>query len=144
MKAKYHTRISLVFAWLIFTTFKSWEFALAAIVAGIFTDIDHFFDYVMEYGWSFKLDLFFRSSHEGLYQRAYLLFHGWEWVIFWAIATYASGFWEPVLGILCGYMLHMILDQIFNRPKPWTYSLLWRWRHKFEYKRFFSHNSNDL
>jgi len=143
MKAKYHAGISLVFAWWIFTTFRSWEFALATIIAGIFTDIDHFFDYFLEYGWRFNTDHFFRSFNEGRYKHVYLLFHGWEWAILLLIITYTSDFYEPILGILCGYMLHMILDQIFNQATPWSYSLIWRWRRKFEFRRIFLHGPNE-
>ena len=140
MKVKYHTGVSLVFSWWIFATYKSWEFALASLAAGIIIDIDHFFDYVMEYGLDFELDLFYRSSYEGLYKRAYLFFHGWEWALFLAIATLASNFWEPLLGALCGYMLHMLTDQIFNQPTPFAYSLVWRWQRKFKYKDCFPHD----
>jgi len=143
MKPTYHVSISLIFAWWIFAAFKSWEFALATIVSGIFIDIDHFFGYVKEFGWNFKLDLFFRASYEGLYQRSYLLFHGWEWAILLAVLTYASAFSEVFCGLLVGYLLHITLDQIFNRPEPWAYSIIWRRRHKFEANACFPHKDRD-
>jgi len=137
MKVKYHAGVSLIFAWWIFAVFKSWEFALASIVSGIFTDMDHLFGYVREFGWHFKLDLFFRASYEGLYKQVHLLFHGWEWALLLAAATYISDFNHVFCGLLFGYLLHINLDQIFNQPEPWAYSFIWRRRRQFDNKACF-------
>ena len=60
------------------------------------------------------------------------------------LATYISGFNHVFCGLLFGYLLHINLDQIFNQPETWAYSIIWRWRRKFANKACFPNKFKTL
>ena len=94
-------------------------------------DLDHLFDYLMHYGPRFRRRLFFKSSYHRKYRYVYVLLHAWEWVLLWALAVGLTH-WNPwVLGAFLGWLQHMALDHIMNRPRHFGYFLLGRWRQGF-------------
>jgi hypothetical protein len=137
MEAKHHTSISLVLSGALYSISESWELAIASFISGIIIDMDHCIDYIREYGLYFDIDMFFKSYSEYQYKRMFLFLHGWEWLFFWAMIAWLTGWNMWILGLLAGHSHHMILDQIFNKPSRWGYSLLWRWKYNFEFSRFF-------
>ncbi len=83
------------------------------VAAGVLPDLDHLIDY-----WNWYV----RRSPD----RLLLLLHGWEYL---AAAAVIYGFivTEPwMLAIVLGYATQIAGDQLFNRPKWFTYFLLAR------------------
>ncbi len=131
MKLQYHTAFSAVIAGILYMTFKSWGLAAACFISGIVIDLDHIIDVVREHGWSVKTKEFFRICHTAQFDRIFLLWHGWEWLVICAIAAWATE-WNPwITGTLIGITFHMILDSYQNSLNLRTYSLIWRWKNDF-------------
>jgi hypothetical protein len=117
--------------------FKSWGMALGCLISGILIDLDHIFDYVREHGWSFDIKKFFHIHNTAQYNRIILFWHGWEWLILWGIIAWLTD-WNPwAVGILIGISQHMALDSIANGLDLRSYSILWRWKHKFHFDTVF-------
>lgn len=137
MKSSRHVVLSTVVAVIVAWVSKSWQATAAAWVAGIFPDVDHVLDYLVEYGLKFDVRLFFRASYEGLYRKCILPLHGWEW---WILLLVAS-IWQQsnpwLWGGFIGYSHHLATDQFLNRGHPSAYLLTSRIRHQFNYSRFF-------
>jgi len=137
MKLEHHAVASLIMSGLLYATFKSWSLTIASLLSGIFTDLDHLIEYLIEYGMPFNVKKFFHSCYGRKFRRAFLVFHAWEWLLIWFVLALLTE-WDPwISGILVGFSQHMILDQVHNRPSFWGYSFLWRWKNGFDYKPAF-------
>lgn len=111
--------------------------SLSCIISGIFIDLDHIIDVLREHGKNVTVTDFFRLCHHGQFNRIILIFHGWEWLLLWAIAAWLTG-WDPwITGTLIGLSQHMILDAYANSTNILTYSLLWRWKNGFDFDTIF-------
>jgi hypothetical protein len=103
-------------AWAI--TGEAWAFPIS-VAAGVLVDIDHGPDLV----WNFT---------RGGEPVATLALHAWEWVAGLVLLGIWTGFSWWLIAVLLGYGPHVITDHTSNRGKRWTYSLLYRARHKFQ------------
>lgn len=131
MKLRSHVLASTCISGALFAVSRSWELALSSWVAGIFVDLDHIPDYLVEFGPRFSIQRFFHSFSAGSYKRIFILLHGWEWLAV-LLALAWSTRWNPWLtGWLMGHSQHMILDQFGNRSGTFTYSLLFRALNRF-------------
>ncbi len=137
MRLQEHVAFSVPFAGGLYAATSSWQLAVAAFVSGIFVDLDHVFDYLVEYGFNLDLKNFLTSFPEGRYRRIYILLHGWEWVVCGAVVAWLSH-WNPwAVGTVLGVGVHLILDQLTNKSKQWAYFLTWRCLTRFEPRRSF-------
>ncbi len=97
----------------------------AFCLSGIFVDLDHVLDYVMEKG---RLDLGDFFDHFGKHRarRLVLVLHAWEWfplvAALWALSARPS--W--LLGLLLGWLVHLVLDQIVNPLRLTGYFFFYR------------------
>lgn len=137
MKTQFHVGVSLLLAWWLWSALQAWELAAASFAAGVFIDLDHLIDYFRVHGARFDLDYFFHTHYTGRYDRMYLIFHGWELPLASLPLAWYFDWNSWLLGISLGLGLHLALDQIFNRPSLWGYSLVWRWRNGFRYSTGF-------
>jgi hypothetical protein len=132
MSPKYHVAISAVISGVLYAIFKSWALAIAAFVSCIFIDLDHVIDYVIEHGFHFDIKKFFYFFYGEQYKKITLILHGWEWLIILLILSWLTD-WNPwITGVLIGFSQHMLSDRIYNISNFWSYSLLWRWKNKFD------------
>lgn len=137
MKAHYHITISATFSGILFLIFKSWGLAIASFISGIFIDLDHIVDYLREHGMPFRIGNFFKVCHNCQFDRIMLLWHGWEWIILCATAAWMTG-WDPwITGTFLGLAQHMILDISYSGSRLRSYSLIWKWRHDFNFDLIF-------
>ncbi len=142
MKSAYHTAFSIILSGILLALFKSWGLAIASLISGIFIDLDHIMDYLVEYGHHLNIKKFFRACYETQFRRLFLLLHGWEWLIFWGAAAKLTDFNPWITGFLIGYGQHLVLDQLSNKPSARGYFLSWRWKNGFDPKAIFPwHNS---
>ncbi len=131
MRVEHHVVVSAAISGLLFAVFKSWPLAISSFVAGIGIDIDHFFDYLREYGTEFNIGHFFRAHYGGAFKTLHVVFHGWEWIPVLAIACWLSR-WNPwMTGAAIGWTQHLLADQLFNKTQRWGYFYFWRRKHKF-------------
>jgi hypothetical protein len=131
MKTQYHAGISLVIAGALFAAFRSVSLSVSVVLAGIFIDLDHVFDYLREYGFRPDIKFFFHSFYAILYKRISVVFHGWEWVGLFAALTWFTRF-DPILtGIFIGMTCHLICDQSCNGLSRWGYFFFFRLKNGF-------------
>lgn len=119
----------------LYLAFRSPGMAIACFAAGVFIDLDHFLDYAVNFAPRFGLRHFFECFKDRVFNRVIVFLHAWEWVAL-AIAI-ACATWSGVAaGIAAGLLLHMALDQAFNRHNPCGYFISFRLANKFDARRF--------
>lgn len=137
MRLSQHVAISTLFSGLLLGVSGSWPLAGSSLLAGIFMDVDHVFDYYREYGRPFNVRRFFEASYQREYQRIFIVFHAWEWLPLILLAVWWSG-WNPwVAGAAAGWLQHFLLDQLVNRPEKGGYFFLARAHQDFNHRVIF-------
>ena len=127
-----HTIASTVLAAGIYKATSSVEMASAALLVGIFLDIDHIIDFFLFSGERFSISGFRSWCYEGRWERLILIFHSYELYALFGLLVYYYP--HPVLlSIFWSVGLHLILDQIGNRYlikafviSPWFYFFTFR------------------
>ncbi len=138
MTIQAHSAVSCIVALGIYGVSRSTAAALASLITGILTDLDHIIDYCLTHGLSFNIPHFFKSFSSGHYKHIFLLFHGWEHLAVLAVAAWLLN-WNPwLLGLTIGYAQHLAGDQLFNPGAPLKYSIVWRWKNGFLFSRLFA------
>jgi hypothetical protein len=133
MRVEHHAAVSVLFSGLLLGLLHSWPMALGALISGIVMDVDHIPDYLFHFGFRFNVRRFFQASYEREYKRVFILLHSWEWLPLGLLLAWWSG-WNPwLVGLLLGWVQHMSLDQIVNKPRRMGYFLLGRWRADFDH-----------
>lgn len=101
-----------------------------AIAAGVLPDADHALDYYNRY---VRRD----------WRRIYLLLHGWEYFALAAV-LYLFVFPEPwMLAVTLGYLMQIGADQIANRVRWFSYSLVARAVLRFDCKTILPNETED-
>ncbi|MHA2039088.1 MAG: metal-dependent hydrolase [Promethearchaeota archaeon] len=140
MKLEHHIAFSTLVSGILYLIFKSWGLSIASLISGIFIDIDHIFDYFIEHRMHFEyqkfMDFFYREKH----QKITLLFHAWEWLLCIGLVTVLTNFNPWITGLFVGYGHHIISDYFYSKASIKTYSLIWRWRKKFNSELIFPRN----
>lgn len=132
MNTKAHTAASVALATGIYATTSSVPTATAALLTGIFMDIDHVIDFFLFSRERFSIMGFTSWCYEGRWNKLTLMFHSYELFILCSFLAYKYP--NPaILGAFCGMGLHLILDQIGNRHliKAFTIS---RWFYFFTFR----------
>lgn len=137
MKLHQHTAVSVAISGILFMIFKSWGMSVACFLSGIFIDLDHIIDYSREHGWSLDIRKFFRINHTCQYNRIVLIWHAWEWIILLVLGAWISDWPDWMTGLIVGLTSHLVLDTFSNGTNLWCYSILWRWRKRFEFDVIF-------
>ncbi|MBI5742068.1 MAG: hypothetical protein HZA16_15325 [Nitrospirae bacterium] len=138
MRLGHHIAFSTAVSGVLYMISRSWGLATACFLSGIFIDLDHVIDFLLIYGWPFSFKRFFNVFyHEMGFKKIYLLFHAWEWLLLLFAAAWASG-WDPWLtGLFAGCGHHMFLDYLHNGGYIRSYSIIWRWKNRFDFKTSF-------
>lgn len=124
----------------LFAVARSWQLAVSSFLAGVFIDLDHFVDVFAEYRTKFTIREFFDICHAGKCHRIRLILHSWELIALLTVAAFVAD-WNPwLIGVTIGMTQHIICDQLHNRPRPWGYFLIGRWRHGFILRDIFGKN----
>lgn len=137
MKVRYHISVSIIFSAILFAIFKSWIIFTSSLISGVLIDLDHILDYYMQYGINLRIKRFFEVCHNLKIPRLFLIFHSWELLVLLSICAFLMS-WDPwMVGTVIGLTQHLILDQIFNKSKRWSYCFLWRMKHGFDIDKIF-------
>ena len=84
----------------------------AALAAGTLVDVDHIADYA-----------YYALTQE---HRLILPLHGYELAIpLWLVTNHAQERRTATV-VVISYLVHLVSDELGNKTKPGTYSLLWR------------------
>ncbi|OFW89156.1 MAG: hypothetical protein A3D75_01630 [Candidatus Levybacteria bacterium RIFCSPHIGHO2_02_FULL_37_18] len=140
MNLSLHLLIHFLFA--VFAGYIVWKLwhkpkasFFSAIAGGIFIDLDHLIDYFLAFGLNFNLDHFLGSHQYLKTDKVYILFHGWEYIIFLLIVvlilknkTIKSVF----LALVVGAFFHLSTDIVINEAFVKTYSVVYRFKNGFE------------
>lgn len=131
MKPGAHLLASAAVSVSIYYTTRSLVFAGVSFFAGFIIDIDHLIDFTREYGLSSDPRKLFKVFHETRFNKLFLWFHAWEWlIILFALSFIFEG--NRVLpGLFAGMLHHLILDQCCNGVTPLGYSIVYRAVHQF-------------
>ncbi len=137
MRARYHVVVSTSLSLVLYGLWRSVVMAVACWVVGVFMDLDHMLEYFVQRGPLRRLRDLFHASYNRGYTKAYLVLHGWEFLVLWAVLLVLTRGAPWVVGAAVGFVHHLALDQVWNRPAPWAYSFLWRARHRSSYDATF-------
>jgi hypothetical protein len=133
MKLSHHVASSALVAGILYLIFKSWSMTLSCFLSGIFIDLDHFYDYIREFGFPFKVKDFFKAAYYSEIFLCILVLHSWELLFPLGIIAWFTH-WNPwITGVFIGFSQHIILDMLYNNEGFQTYSFIWRWKHNFEF-----------
>ena len=133
MKLAHHAASSAAIAGILYLIFKSWSMSLSCFLSGIFIDLDHFYDYIREFGFPFKIKDFFKAAYDSEISQCILVLHSWELLFPLGMIAWLTN-WNPwITGVLLGFSQHIILDMLYNNEGFQSYSFLWRWKHNFEF-----------
>lgn len=114
MNTATHTIASVSLATGIYVKTSSLPMAAAALISGIFLDIDHILDFFLFSGERFSISGFTSWCYEGRWQKLVLIFHSYELYAVYGLLVYNYPY--PVLvGVFWGVGLHLVLDQAGNR-----------------------------
>ena len=140
MKLEHHLAASTIISVVLYAIFKSWGLTISSFVTGIFIDLDHVIDYFGEHGLRFNTKDFFLFFYAEKHRKITMIFHGWELLVILVVIAKLTN-WEPwVTGVLIGYGQHMIFDYFYSRTTFATYSLLWKWKNKFNSEVLYPRN----
>ncbi len=136
--------VSAAFSGVLYYLCPCWRMAVAAFLAGVLIDLDHFVDYIAEFGIRSDWRNFFSSFYKGQYTRIYVVLHAWEWLLVLGAVSLLGDGNAWVAGILLGAIQHLVLDQLANGASGMGYSLLWRWSTGFDPAPAFPHKKRML
>lgn len=135
----FHVTVSLILGYLIWRLFGSRDrkslliSLLFTFLGGVLIDVDHLIDHFLSFGLNFNYDYFIRGEYflEG---KAYIVFHGFEYVIlFGVLAFFSKARIRKMIfiAIALGMLSHLFIDT-FLFPNPIKgYFILYRLLHGF-------------
>lgn len=140
MKLRYHVAISAVSSGILYAIFKSWGLSVTLFITGVFIDLDHVLDYLLENGPYINTNKFFSFFYEERHRKITLLLHGWEWLILLGIYAKLTVWDLWVTGAFIGYALHIIPDYFYSKAPFRSYSLIWKWKNNFNSEKIYPRN----
>ena len=133
MRMQNHVIVSLFAGSLLWLWLRSLPGAAACFLAGVFVDLDHFFDYFYN-NHRFNLRRFFEVFKRGILKNIFVFLHSWELgAVLIVVLIVAPETLRPiVIGLFVGFIIHLALDNIFNKHSRWAYFLAYRWWNGFD------------
>jgi len=137
MKLAYHIALSAATSALVWAVFRSVSATAACFLTGVFLDLDHVIDYVVNYGWRIRIRHLFRAFEYETFENLFLFLHSWEFVAVYLVFLWLIN-WKPVaIGAVVGILTHLLFDHFFNAHSAFGYFLSYRIRHGFSGKHFY-------
>jgi hypothetical protein len=138
MKIEKHIIASAGVSGIIFAATGSAKIAGAALITGIFIDVDHLYDYWKDHSFDLNLSKFFKACFECDFKKTRLLLHSVEFLLIIAIASFLMRSWL-LAGFTLGMCQHLMFDQITNLVYPASYSFIYRWLNGFKAEKTFKY-----
>jgi hypothetical protein len=127
MRLYQHMAVSGVISAGVYAASRSVIVAGTSFLAGFLIDLDHIIDYWLTHPWRFNVRHFFVTCEEYRLKSIYLFLHSWELIIMLCLLSYVSRS-AVALGLMLGFVHHLVLDQIFNYVYPAGYFFIYRWK----------------
>ena len=137
MKLSHHAIISGVASTVVVAVNAPITLGISLFIAGVFIDLDHWFDYFREYGMRMNVNRFFAMHNATRFRKLILPLHAWEWILILAAVTLHRGCPPLLCGVTLGLGLHMALDQWSNGGIRSAYFFTARMRLKFKTSQIF-------
>ena len=125
-----------------FLVFRIWKKPLAsfasAIFGGVLVDSDHLIDYLLAFGYHFRLDYFTQGYQFLKSDKIYILFHAWEYVavlLLIALLVKNKTARSIALGLGIGLFFHLSTDVVIDAVPIRTYSIIYRAENNFEIQK---------
>ncbi|HDZ77398.1 MAG TPA: hypothetical protein ENH41_04890 [Candidatus Omnitrophica bacterium] len=138
MNPRYHVAVSFAISSTVYVFLNSLSAAMASFLAGVFIDLDHYLDFVLQYR-SLNIKKFFGVFMPyPLIAKSYLFLHSFELlIVFWFI-VYKFGLGLFWMGLVIGMTQHLIFDQLHNKYiRPYFYFITTRYLSGFKKERLF-------
>lgn len=137
MRVLGHAAITLTAGAILYNYTNSLYGFLSFLIVGIFMDLDHYIDYVREYGMTFDIKKVINAcKYENMaFKKITFVLHSYELVaLFWSaiFAFNLSIIWKYCA---VGLTLHLFIDQVTNPVLPLTYFFLFRAVNNFDTKK---------
>jgi hypothetical protein len=132
MKFRNHFFVSSIISVIIYYFYKNYAYTISLLLSSVFIDLDHCYDYFRETG-DYKISL---KKMEKLfyaydYKKATIILHSYELIFIFFIINIFLFHSIIIYGIISGFLLHIILDIIFNPVYAKAYSFFYRLNHSF-------------
>ncbi len=138
MRVLGHTAASLTMGTILYNYAHSLSGFLCFLMAGILMDADHYLDYAREHGISLNLKKVYNTCKTPTsFKRLTLILHSYEFVIIlWALifAFDLNIIWNY---IAVGLTLHLLIDQVTNPVRSFSYFFLFRALNNFQVEKVF-------
>jgi hypothetical protein len=133
-----HFGLSLLIGFFVYKKYKNFLVILLSLLGGFFIDFDHSIDYLIAFGWpiDFK-NLISGASFQAL-DKAYLFFHGWEYVLLGLALFFiikSSKIKLLILAFSLSLFGHLLIDWKTNNMYFKSYSVIVRFRNNFNLER---------
>ena len=137
-----HLPTSILCSILFFQSSQNIVLSIIPLVAGWLIDLDHLLDYFIylkRSGKRFNLNFFLSGKYFEENKKVIVIFHSWEIAIFLYVLYY---FIEDYLlknlffFTFLSYLIHIIIDQLTNKPVILGYSTIYRLNKKFDINSF--------
>ncbi len=125
-----HGVVASPFAYLIWKKTKSKKLVILVFLSAYLIDVDHLVDYFLYYGLVFTPEKFFYGEHFDATQKAYVPFHGWEYLIPLGVMSRLRGWNLVFTAILLGITSHYVLDAL-TQGSFMFYSIIYRSLYNF-------------
>ena len=108
------------------------------IFFGWLIDLDHLYDYflylkITKNKTSFKY--FLTGKYFNFNKKVYVILHSYELSLLFILISYISSR-EEIYFIFGSYFIHLIQDQVRNKPKKYGYFISYRFYNKFSLESF--------
>ena len=102
----------------VYLRFESLPGAIGCFIVGVLLDLDHCLDYIVYSRFrSVSLKKFFQTCYNTKLSPLSLVLHSYEIIPLLFVAGFLTGWNNLTIGILTGFSLHIILDQLTNKTK---------------------------
>lgn len=132
-----HFAVSGVVSFFCFRRFKTSKSLILPLISGFLVDLDHFIDYFLYRGPHFNLRDFISGTHYHSSNQVYIIFHSWELVLLFLIASYATKKKDIFIPLALGLAGHLLWDHLTNPALWYSYFLTGRFLVGFELTKLF-------
>lgn len=139
MKPSRHIAVSFSLGLALWFFTKSFPAAILCFISGIFMDLDHIIEYLIQYGLKdftlrnvYNVSINTPKRHlEQRFKKLYLVFHSWEIAILLIfLAAYTKNIY--VFAFAAGYFIHLVMDYLGNELYCPSYFIIYRAMKKFD------------
>lgn len=132
MKPDQHVTISVGSGVILGMMLRSWVAGVSCCLVGIFVDVDHYFDFWLNRGFSLSPQKLLDFCYNGETSKFFDVLHAYEYIPLLLWLAFLPGYRNLGIGMTLGYVLHILGDQLFNTHlNRWTYFLTYRIIHGF-------------